>query len=106
MADLFDAAAEAVAIATGVPKSQAAAELKGAPREAVPPEDGLVGWDAPHADDLDAETEEVEAIQRDLGEPTLDDDESHEGESKVAHCKTCERALLKVTRRNARRRRA
>jgi hypothetical protein len=41
MSDLFDAAAELEAIATGLPLSQTLAELKGAPRAPLLPADGL-----------------------------------------------------------------
>lgn len=41
MTDLFDAAAEREAIATGRPLSQTLAELKGAPRAPLLPSDGL-----------------------------------------------------------------
>jgi hypothetical protein len=41
MSDLFDAAAELEAIATGRPLSQTLVELKGAPRAPLLPADGL-----------------------------------------------------------------
>jgi hypothetical protein len=41
MSDLFDAAAELEAMATGRPLSQTLAELKGAPRAPLLPADGL-----------------------------------------------------------------
>jgi hypothetical protein len=41
MSDLFDAAAERIAIATGRPKSQELAELRGAPSAPAPPADGF-----------------------------------------------------------------
>jgi hypothetical protein len=41
MSDLFDAAAELEAIATGQPLSQTLAEIKGAPRAPLLPADGL-----------------------------------------------------------------
>ena len=41
MSDLFDAAAELEAIASGRPLSQTLAELKGAPRAPLLPADGL-----------------------------------------------------------------
>lgn len=93
---LFEEAAEKAAFADpNLARSQALAELLGAPKTALPPADGLFT----PADPIDAAA--ADPIDADPIDGAIDDAiDEHAGTSRVAHCATCERYLRAATRRN------